>query len=96
MATLLNTIEDPKARDICRSHGDRPDELIEILHDVQDAKGFLSDSSLRTIADALNISRAEIHGVRIIFIMISSVKKAPSKRLKSAAPKPVRRSAPMI
>ena len=63
MATLLNTIEDPKARDICRSHGDRPDELIEILHDVQDAKGFLSDSSLRTIADALNISRAEIHGV---------------------------------
>ncbi len=63
MVTLLNTIEDPKARNICRDHGDRPDELLEILHKVQEAKGFLSDGALRTIADALNISRAEIHGV---------------------------------
>ena len=63
MATLLNTIEDKKARDICRAHGDRPDELIEILHGVQAENGYLSKEALRTIAHALNISRAEIHGV---------------------------------
>jgi len=63
MATLLNTIEDVKARDICRLHGDKSDELIEILHEVQASSGFLSDAALRTIAHALNISRAEIHGV---------------------------------
>ncbi len=63
MATLLNTIEDAKARDICREHGDRPDELLEILHSVQEAQGYLTDGALRTIAHALNISRAEIHGV---------------------------------
>ncbi len=63
MATLLNTIEDAKAREICRKHSDQPEELIEILHEVQRAKGYLSDGSLRTIAHALNISRAEIHGV---------------------------------
>jgi len=63
MATLLNTIEDAKAREICRARGDREDELIEILHVVQAANGYLSDAALRTVAQALNISRAEIHGV---------------------------------
>jgi formate dehydrogenase subunit gamma len=33
------------------------------LHDVQGENGYLSDEALRTIADALNISRAEVHGV---------------------------------
>lgn len=63
MATLLNTIEDAKAREICRARGDREDELLEILHEVQAAHGYLSDEALRTVANALNISRAEIHGV---------------------------------
>ncbi|WP_034387221.1 NADH-quinone oxidoreductase subunit NuoE family protein [Hellea balneolensis] len=63
MVTLLNTVEDKFAREACRAHGDQADELLEILHDVQHEKGHLSDSALRTIAQALNISRAEIHGV---------------------------------
>jgi len=63
MVTLLNTVEDKYARDICRIHGDKPDELLEILHNVQRKHGYLSDGALRTIAYALNISRAEIHGV---------------------------------
>jgi formate dehydrogenase subunit gamma len=33
------------------------------LHYVQGKNGYLSDEALRTIADALNISRAEVHGV---------------------------------
>lgn len=63
MVTLLNTVEDKFAREICRDHGDKSDELLEILHAVQHEKGHLSDGALRTIAQALNISRAEIHGV---------------------------------
>jgi len=63
MATLLNTIEDAKSRDICRAHGDRPEELLEILHEIQAVQGHLTDAALRTVAHALNISRAEIHGV---------------------------------
>lgn len=63
MVTLLNTVEDTEARAACRAHGDRPDALLEILHDVQAKAGFLSDGALRTIAFALNITRAEIHGV---------------------------------
>ena len=63
MVTLLNTIEDKFARDVCRDHEDKSDELLEILHVVQQKAGCLTDGALRTIAYALNISRAEIHGV---------------------------------
>jgi len=63
MVTLLNTVEDAGAREICRAHGDKPDALLEILHDVQAEAGYLSDEALRSIAYALNITRADIHGV---------------------------------
>lgn len=63
MVTLFDKVEDDAAREVCRDHGDRPDELLEILHDVQREQGFLSEEALRTIAYSLNISRAEIHGV---------------------------------
>ncbi|PHS38260.1 MAG: NADH-quinone oxidoreductase subunit E [Robiginitomaculum sp.] len=52
-----------KILSICADYGNQPDTLIEILHDVQVELGFLSTEALIQIADALNISRADIHGV---------------------------------
>jgi formate dehydrogenase subunit gamma len=37
--------------------------LLPILNDVQAAFGQVSTDSIRTIADALNLTRAEVHGV---------------------------------
>jgi formate dehydrogenase subunit gamma len=51
------------AKAICARHGDRPDALIEILHDVQEEAGFVPKASIPVIADALNLSRADVHGV---------------------------------
>jgi formate dehydrogenase subunit gamma len=51
------------AKVICARHGDRPDALIEILHDVQEEAGFVPLASIPVIADALNLSRADVHGV---------------------------------
>jgi formate dehydrogenase subunit gamma len=51
------------ARAICARHGERPDALIEILHDVQEEAGFVPQASIPVIADALNLSRADVHGV---------------------------------
>ncbi len=48
---------------ICEAHGNRPDGLIEILHDLQHKVGHVPETSLPVIAKALNISRAEVHGV---------------------------------
>jgi formate dehydrogenase subunit gamma len=42
---------------------DEPAPLLEILHAVQDQLGFVPPESVPLIADALNLSRAEVHGV---------------------------------
>ena len=47
----------------CARHGNRPDALLEILHDIQEHRGFVPQSDLPVIAKALNLSRAEVHGV---------------------------------
>jgi formate dehydrogenase subunit gamma len=40
-----------------------PGALLPILHAVQDALGYVPASSVPAIADGLNLSRAEVHGV---------------------------------
>lgn len=52
-----------KARVVCAAHGDRPDELLEIFHAIQADLGFVPEAVLPVIADALNLSRAEVYGV---------------------------------
>ncbi len=49
--------------DICAKHGFEASLLIEILHDLQDNVGFIPDHLLSNLAKALNVTRAEIHGV---------------------------------
>ena len=48
---------------ICAAHGNKPDELLEILHALQHDLGHVPDGALPVIANALNLSRAEVHGV---------------------------------
>lgn len=47
----------------CARHGNKPDELLEIFHDLQHQLGYVPDPTLPVIATALNRSRAEIYGV---------------------------------
>jgi formate dehydrogenase subunit gamma len=63
VTTLLNTIDHVFAKKVCSEHQDKPDELLEILHEIQVQEGFLSDRVLRTVSKSLNLSRAEVHGV---------------------------------
>jgi formate dehydrogenase subunit gamma len=42
---------------------DRPGPLIEILHSVQAALGHVPAAAIPIVADGLNLSRAEVHGV---------------------------------
>jgi formate dehydrogenase subunit gamma len=48
---------------ICARFRNKPDQLIEILHDLQHEVGHVPESSLPAIAKALNLSRAEVYGV---------------------------------
>jgi formate dehydrogenase subunit gamma len=51
------------ANAICARYGFRPDALLEILHDVQHEAGFVPQAAIPVIAEALNLSRADVHGV---------------------------------
>jgi len=48
---------------ILARHGQSEGPLLPILHDVQRAFGCVSPEMQREIAQALNLSRAEVHGV---------------------------------
>jgi formate dehydrogenase subunit gamma len=50
-------------RRIVAQHRDRPGPLIEILHDVQAAFGYVPAGAVPVVAEELNLSRAEVHGV---------------------------------
>jgi len=44
-------------------HAGQPGALLPILHDVQDALGHVPREAVPAIAEGLNLSRAEVHGV---------------------------------
>jgi formate dehydrogenase subunit gamma len=48
---------------ICARHGNKPDELLEIFHELQHELGYVPEETLPVIAKVLNRSRAEIYGV---------------------------------
>lgn len=64
--TILEFAKSP-ALAICNDYDNRPDALIEILHDVQHELGHVPESSLPVIAKALNLSRAEVYGVATFY-----------------------------
>jgi formate dehydrogenase subunit gamma len=49
--------------DIVAQHSGREGPLLPILHDVQRAFGHISEAAIREIAQALNLTRAEVYGV---------------------------------
>jgi formate dehydrogenase subunit gamma len=52
-----------QAAEIVARHDGRPGGLLPILHDVQAAFGCVPAEAVPFIAQALNLSRAEVHGV---------------------------------
>jgi formate dehydrogenase subunit gamma len=53
----------PRLDEIIAAHRHREGPLLPILHDVQAEWGMIPDAAQPVIAAALNISRAELHGV---------------------------------
>lgn len=49
--------------DILRHYKDTEGALLVILHAIQDQLGYVPSESIRQIAHALSLSRAEVHGV---------------------------------
>jgi formate dehydrogenase subunit gamma len=63
--TIINSLtrDTDAAKTIAARYGNKPDALLEILHDLQDETGCVSEIAVPVLAKALNLSRAEVHGV---------------------------------
>jgi formate dehydrogenase subunit gamma len=63
--TLINTLtrDADTATKLAARFANRPEALIEILHDLQHELGHVPEAALPALAKALNLSRAEVHGV---------------------------------
>jgi len=55
--------KDQTIREIVAEHGMIEGPLLPVLHAVQAEYGCVDEASIRTVAHALNLSRAEVHGV---------------------------------
>ena len=63
---ITDSSADPAATEIAAilaRHASREGPLLPILHDIQRAFGHVSEAAVRQVALALNLSRAEVHGV---------------------------------
>lgn len=49
--------------DLIARHRDREGPLLPLLHDIQAEFGHVSEESIRAVASALNLTRAEVYGV---------------------------------
>jgi formate dehydrogenase subunit gamma len=53
----------PIVQEVLAGLKDKPGALLPILHGIQDQLGYIPAEIVPEIADALNLSRAEVHGV---------------------------------
>lgn len=63
--------------EILRRHAGRAGALLPILNDIQAALGHVPDAAVPIVAEALNLSRAEVHGVVTFY---HDLKRAPADR----------------
>ncbi|WP_338770236.1 NAD(P)H-dependent oxidoreductase subunit E [Massilia sp. METH4] len=61
-ATALTTI-DAILADLFARLGNRQDQLLPVLHGLQDSAGYIPPERVPEIAQHFNLSRAEVHGV---------------------------------
>jgi formate dehydrogenase subunit gamma len=60
---MPKTYDKAIASEIIGNFGARPELLVQILHAFVDRYSYISEAAMRQIADELNISRADVHGV---------------------------------
>ncbi len=60
----MNSTYDPSlTREAIARHGARPELLVQILNDIVARIGWIPEAAIRQLAEELNVSRADVHGV---------------------------------
>ena len=61
-------------REIALAHAGRPGALLPLLHAIQDQAGYVPDTAVPIVAEVLNLSRAEVHGLPAPTATVSSAR----------------------
>ena len=61
--TVSSRWNEAEATEIVRRHEGREGPMLPILHDLQAAFGYIPEPAIPFLAQALNVTRAEVHGV---------------------------------
>jgi NADH-quinone oxidoreductase subunit E/NADP-reducing hydrogenase subunit HndA len=64
-----------KIQEICKSFGNQPGELINVLHKVQGEFGYLPAEIQEVVAGALNVSLAKVYGVVTFYSFFTMIPK---------------------
>ena len=64
---------------LVQQHAGEPGALLPLLHAIQDKLGFIPASCVASVAQGLNLSRAEVHGVVTYYHFFRST--APGKHV---------------
>ena len=59
----MATIDKNTTSEIVAEHGARPEMLVQILQTITSRFGWIPDATIRQLAEELNLSRADVHGV---------------------------------
>lgn len=79
---MNKSVEAPELQTVSRllpEFTEMPGGLLPLLHAVQEALGFIPASAVPLVAEAMNLSRAEVHGVITYYHFFRS--KAPGKHV---------------
>jgi formate dehydrogenase subunit gamma len=63
MTPTISATQSDTVRRIVADLKNRPGPLLEVLHAVQAALGYVPEGAVPLVAQGLNVSRAEVHGV---------------------------------
>ena len=72
------TQHDAEIRQLAEARAAEPGALLPILHAIQDRLGYVPETAVPIVADVLNLSRAEVHGVVSFYHFFRT--KPPGKR----------------
>jgi formate dehydrogenase subunit gamma len=71
--------QEATVRRLAEAHAREPGALLPILHAIQDELGYVPEGAVPVVAEVLNLSRAEVHGVLTFYHFFRT--KAPGKQV---------------
>ena len=77
MAPAFEPWSEERATAIIAEHGQKEGATLPILHALQEEFGYVPEPAIPMVAEALNLSRAEVHGV---FTFYHDFRKEPAGR----------------